>query len=57
MLTKPVGRPRRTKEASTEVVGLRLTQTEKDRLDHFCFAYEQNPSQLIRSALEILDYI
>ena len=56
MFTK-LGRPRRTKEASTEVVGLRLTPQEKARLDAFCFAYESNPSQLIRSALDTLDYI
>ena len=57
MLTKPVGRPRRCKQASSEVVGLRLTQQEKTKLDHFCFVYEQSPSELIRSTLDLLDYI
>ena len=57
MLTKPVGRPRRSIEPSSEVVGLRLTPTEKERLDHFCFIYEQSPSELVRSTLDLLDYI
>ena len=57
MLTKPVGRPRRCNQASSEVVGLRLTQQEKTKLDHFCYVYEQSPSELIRSTLDLLDYI
>ena len=51
------GRPTRSLSTASEVITIRLTPTEKARLDNFSFAYEQSRSELVRSCLDLFSYI
>ena len=55
-LTK-IGRPPRSDVSSTELVTIRLTKAEKEKLENMSWIYEQSKSELVRFCLDVFSYI
>ena len=56
-LVKRLGRPTTTPEARTNIVGVRLNDTELKAFTDWCFRYDISLSDCIREALTILSVI